>query len=294
MSSKQRGSEAFGDYEETDFRGPALDLLRISQKTDYTERLRCTYGAPYIAVVKDGIGTIGQGCCKQWSCPRCSKIYAAWHQHRMIEGVQLLMETGPMYFWTITCRGKDLDYETADDDYLLWTNRLLSACRYQAKKQHGRWAYVQITERQKRGAAHSHFLHTWIPGDSILTIDGKGVHNYSSRWFTVANVRAGLGPQCRISQIKSSIGAASYVAKYLKKHLSDAVWPSHWRRIRYSENFPDTTEKPDFAIAIVKDADWKRLETHIVKTGQYFHATNQVSYQLANHRIVGILPPEIT
>lgn len=209
----------------------------------------------------------------------------------MVEGAKLLLETGPLYFWTITCRGKDLDLETSDDDYLLWTNRLLSACRYHAKKSGARWAYVQVTERQKRGAAHSHFLHTWVPSDSQYRRNGKGHVDVTSDYFVQANVKAGLGPQCKISQVSSAVGVSSYVAKYLKKHLSDTVWPSNWRRIRYSQDFPDTTEQPDYAIALTSNDAWARLETYAVANRQHFIAADRVAYEIGRRRIVGIEPP---
>jgi len=291
LSSKQKGTDGEGDFTESDFRGHALDLLRISQRKEVTKGARCIYRAPYIAVVKNGVGTIGQGCCKSWYCPRCRHIYAAYHKHRIIEGVELLLRDRNVYFWTITCQGRELNLETADDDYLLWTNRLLATCRGQARYHAQHWAYVQITERQKRGAAHSHFLHTWLPRDAHASADRKGIVNYSSRWFVTANVKAGLGPQCRISQVKNAAGAGSYVAKYLQKHLQDEVWPDHWRRIRYSQDFPDTTEKPDFAIALITNDDWARLENTLVRTNQRLTAIDLVAFELARHRIVGVDAP---
>ena len=292
MSSKQKGVKGVRGYDEGEFRVPLDHLLnRISQRFS-TNSPRCIYNAPYLAVIQNGQAFLLQGCCKSWYCPRCSVIYAAYHKHRMIEGVQELLKFGPVYFWTITCRGKELDLETADDDYLLWTNRLLARCRGQARYHNERWAYVQVTERQERGAAHSHFLHTWVPRDSVFTTDRKGVVNLSSGWFVRANTDAGLGPQCKISQVQSAASAGSYVAKYLQKHLSDAVWPEHWRRIRYSQDFPDTTEPPEFAHVLISRDDWQRLEGFILRTKQRFTAVDERTYQFAHHRIIGVDRPK--
>lgn len=290
MASKQSGTAGTQGFEEGDFRGQALDLLRTSQKMVPAGPRVCSFGAPWMAIVKNGVLTIGQGCCKSWYCPRCSVIYAAYHQHRMIEGTKVLLETGPMYFWTITCIGKELDIETHDDNYMEWTNRLLSACRYQAKSRQSRWAYVQVTERQKRGAAHSHLLHSWVPRDSVFTENRQGFRDITSSWFRARCVSAGLGPQYKLSEVKSGIAAAAYVAKYLKKHLSDEVWPENWRRIRYSQEFPDTTEKPDFATVLLHNTDWEGLEAYMVKNGSTKAADN-VTYEYARHHIIGVEKP---
>jgi len=195
-----------------------------------------------------------------------------------------------MYFWTITCQGKELDLETHDDHYMEWTNRLLSACRYQAKSRGSAWAYVQVTERQKRGAAHSHLLHNWVPRDSVFTTNRKGFTDITSSWFRERCVSAGLGPQYKLSEVKSSVGAAAYIAKYLKKHLSDEVWPENWRRIRYSQEFPDTTEKPDYATILFSDDDWQRLEAQVLKR-QRVTAADNVAYEYARHHIIGVEKP---
>ena len=92
-------------------------------------------------------------CCNHWDCPRCKHVLAAQHKRRMVYGALELGAAHQLYFWTLTCRGRDLDLRTADDEYLMWTNRLLSACRARAKREGAPFEYVQVTERQKRGAA---------------------------------------------------------------------------------------------------------------------------------------------
>lgn len=231
---------------------PLLDLFSTSQK----KALYCAYGAPLIATVNQGEGYIGQGCCNHWDCPRCKFTLAAYHMHRMAEGAEILMASMPLYFWTITCRGKDLDLETADDHYYQWTNRLLSACRYQANKKDGRFTYVQVTERQQRGAAHSHFICSFCPGDAVPDTDDKGRPCLYSRWFVKRNESAGLGFMCSISEVRSAAGAASYIAGYLQKHLSADVWPKSWKRVRYSQDWPDAAYKSEWATALMGPRDW--------------------------------------
>lgn len=275
---------------------PLLDLLSTSQKTPLKRAARCGYGAPFVAVIKDGKGVLTQGCCNHWDCPRCRFTLAAYHKHRMIEGAKILMESGPLYFWTTTCIGKELDLETADDEYLLWTNRLLSTCRARAKKQGVRWEYVQVTERQQRGAAHSHFIHTFLPDDGVPRIKTKRdkagqmvqVEHIASEWFVRSNIRAGLGRECLITAVKSEIGVASYISGYLEKQLSQDVWPKHWKRIRYSRGWPDMAEQPDWARALNGRSDWEQAD----KQGVLFVAEDETLYKLARHHMAMVARPE--
>jgi len=257
-----------------------LDLFSPLQKT----RERCAYGAPLIATIRDGEGYIGQACCNHWDCPRCKWTLAAYHMHRMAEGTEILMADGPMYFWTITCRGRDLDMLTADDNYYEWTNRLLSACRYQADKKDGRWEYVQVTERQQRGAAHSHIITTFCPSDAKPSIDDKGRDVLLSPWFIKRNVSAGLGNQCSISAVRSAAGAASYIAGYLQKHLDADVWPKHWKRIRYSRGWPDAGHIITWGTKLSSPADWKAA----AKQGISYAVTDMVTLKIAMHHGVDL------
>lgn len=266
-------------------KSPRLDLLSSLQKT----REKCGYGAPYVAVIKDGIGRLAQGCCNHWDCPRCRWTLAAYHKHRMIEGAIILLADGPLYFWTTTCIGRELDLKTADDDYYLWTNRLLSTCRARAKKQGQRWEYTQVTERQQRGAAHSHFMHTFLPDDAVprtIVKTGKSGEKITqavmySEWFIRSNTRAGLGRQCVITEVDNAVGVAAYISGYLEKQLSADVWPRKWKRIRYSRGWPDNGIKPDWAAAMTNQKNWNIAD----KQGVVFHTDDLHTYEVAKHHM---------
>lgn len=262
---------------------PPLDLISTSQKSAFS----CIYRAPYVAVISGENATVKQSCCNHWDCPRCRYTLAAQHKRRMIEGSKLLMETQKLYFITITCRGKDLDLATADDDYLLWTNRLLSTMRARAKKQGLHWAYVQVTERQKRGAAHSHIISTFCPDDAVPGQTDKGKDCLISPWFVRANVSAGLGPQCVITEVQSAVAVAAYISGYLNKQVSEDVWPAHWKRIRYSQSWPKIAANHDWAIALQKRSDWDAAD----KQGRTFLAEDETVYGVARHHMGRIAPP---
>ena len=196
---------------------------------------RCENHAPFIAYrAATGKWHLAQGCCNSWTCSRCGQIRAREEYGRMVEGVKELHKGHSLLFFvTITMRGKELDLNTADDDYLKLTNRLFSAWRARAKKQGDVWAYVQVTERQRRGAAHSHIICASYPNDAkeykrgdVLPNGATAKHDcIFSVWFMGKCVAAGLGKMTDCTIIRSPIGAAVYVAKYLFKDAQTVLWP---------------------------------------------------------------------
>lgn len=233
----------------------------------------CTYNAPFFAYPTiQKIWTVTQGNCHHWDCPRCGLGRAKQEYGRMVEGCRKLAEDSDLFFITITCKGKEISHEYAEENYLKWTNRLLDACRLQCKREGCKWSYVQVTERQKRLHPHSHFITTFRPKDQVVTTSTKTsigddgqrriqrVSSIRSEWFAASLERSGLGNQYNITRVQSAEGASRYVAKYLfKPSIFTADWPKRWKRIRYSNGFPKTDEKPSEAIVLIKREDWVEL-----------------------------------
>jgi hypothetical protein len=212
----------------------------------------------------------------------------------MVNGCRVLADNLPLYFITVTCRGKEISHEYAEENYGKWTNRLLDACRIKSKRAGGQWHYVQVTERQKRLHPHSHFITTYAPPiSSILTTrkkvqqaDGKYKFIVSthirSDWFEGQIKKSGLGKQYDISVVESAEGASRYVAKYLfKPSIFTADWPRGWKRIRYSQSFPDAPERETNAIVLLTQEDWYRLAERTVLVT----VSNLDDYQEASNRL---------
>lgn len=260
---------------------------------------RCINGAPFICFPDvTGRWRLIQGCCNSWQCPRCGQIRAREEYGRIVEGAKNLSERGyPLFFVTLTCIGKELDIETADDHYLEWTNRLLSAWRARTKNEGQHWCYVQVTERQKRGAAHSHMITTCYPKDAVEYKKGSTLPNGSiakhdclfSIWFMERNVSAGLGKMTDCTKIESAIGVAVYVSKYLFKDAQETLWPKGWKRVRYSQNWPKLPDKSNpQAFPVVKLSDWYRVKN----LGVSVYADSDVTYEAALARLVtNVCPP---
>ena len=263
----------------------ALDLLSTSQKVS------CIYHAPFIALCTEAGGKIVQACCNHWDCPKCGIVRAKHEYGRIVNGAKLLGKRGVLYFYTFTCRGKDLPLLDAENNYLLWTNRLLSTMRSRCNKEGGVWTYVQVTERQKRGHPHSHLLMAWLPSDAVKKLDAKGKPYLYSKWFHMAHERSGLGTQSKITQAENIEATAKYIAKYLFKEAQFAEMPKHWKRVRYSQNFPKTeTKENEFvteSFPIITRFDWKRVN----ETGLWFVCEDDDIYAIASHRIHRAVKP---
>ena len=165
-----------------------------------------------------------------------------------------------------------MSYGQAEAGYLKWTNKLLTTWRTYATRHNQKWYYVQVTERQKRGHPHSHILTTFSPPNTIMgkkggwKTDAQGhsiwVEKDALRSSYVLNscVNAGLGNQYDISRVQSVEGASRYVAKYLfKPTIFTTTWPKGWKRVRYSQEFPQIPEKETEAFILMTREDWRKL-----------------------------------
>lgn len=275
-----------------------LDPISTSQKK------RCAFGAPYFAYLADkssGSSTtyaISQGCCNHWTCPRCGEIRAKTEYARIVAGASELEKQGhDLWFLTITTKGSGLTVADADAGYLKWTNRLLSAMRADAKRTGQHWTYASVTERQKRGHPHSHFLMTYAPTDlrpakrARYKPHGDGTGHYEpedcllSDWLWKRVKSAGLGKIYDLTKVREIAGASRYVAKYLfKSAMLDTSWPDGWKRVRYAQNWPKLDQKPaSDAFVLLSDRDWKRLgyKASMVIAGDdiaYEYATFKLRY----------------
>jgi len=264
----------------------------------------CANHAPAIYYV-DGAGRarLVEGCCNDWSCPRCGQIRARHEFTRIVSGANDISADHALYFWTFTCRGREMPLKEAETSYLLWTNRLLTAARAKAgrvTKKHPApdfWCYSQVTERQTRMHPHSHVLTTYCPPDAELYKKGKTLPNGRklthdtlwSAWFRGEVQAVGLGSECEISPVISAISAAAYVSKYLFKSSMSTKWPKGWRRVRYSQNWPKLKrDKNPTAIPIIKHTDWLRVADFAPLV--YCDSTYTYERALA-HGVYNVLPP---
>jgi len=269
----------------------SLDLFSTSQTkskiakkkgrpTDKRIYDSCMNNAPLFAYQIEGKkwGVV-QGCCNDWNCPRCGQQRAREEYGRIVAGAREIGKTNKLYMMTITCRGKEMDYETAENEYLLWTNRLLTNLRTESKRSGKAWFYASVTERQKRKHPHSHYLTTYCPGDAVFLAKGEPKDYLSSGnvfpakhdtlqsySLETACIKCGLGEQYDISELQSVEGASRYVAKYLfKETIFSDEWPRGWRRVRYSQNWPKLPNLKGDGMILLTALDWLALAKRAVR-----------------------------
>lgn len=257
----------------------------------------CVYNAPFFAYPTiQKVWTVTQGNCHHWDCPRCGLGRAKQEYGRMVEGCRTLGQTQPLYFITITCRGKEISHEYAEQNYLEWTNRFLDACRARAKRKNCEWHYVQVTERQRRLHPHSHFITTFTPRDIRPGTDEEWLAKKGKRrgkkpstfirsdWIQKQVIRSGLGEQYDISEVRSAEAASRYVAKYLfKSTIFSDSWPKGWKRIRYSQSFPKQEKRETQAIVLLSTMDWVSLSELAVVV----HCPDLDVYQTVTTKMAG-------
>src|ERR1044072_132532 len=96
----------------------------------------CMNNAPYFAYqMQAKKWMVVQGCCNSWNCPRCGQQRAREEYGRIVSVARELDKKHQLYFLTLTCRGREMSLEDAEDGYLLWTNRVLTRLRAQKKRE---------------------------------------------------------------------------------------------------------------------------------------------------------------
>ncbi len=277
-------------------RDVSFELLRdIELELEMSHALqarKCENGAPYILYWRGDVPHLMQGCCNSWTCPRCGQMRARAEYGKMVNGARELTDAGEiLYFLTLTCRGKEMTLGEAERGYLKWTNNVMNNLRNEAKRQGKKLIYAGVTERQKRGHPHSHIVCNVRPRDaqSVKKTRCKADGTYEQRlvlesdWLKKRIVASGLGEQYELTIIRSAIGVAVYLSKYLFKDAIQTLWPRKWKRIRYSQSWPKLPGRDSGdAFPLVKLSDWRRLET----LGRPVHADCEVAYEAALARLV--------
>lgn len=262
------------------------------EQANFFKALDCMNNAPYIFFVDNaGVARLVQGCCNNWTCPRCGHMRALEEYGRMVNGAKVLSEAGEkLFFLTLTCRGKDVTLEEAESGYAGWTNKLLTTLRADAKRAGRSWYYAQVTERQKRGHPHSHLITTYRPNDALAFDAGEMLPSrviakhdclYSAK-LEKNCTSAGLGRMVDLSAIKNPVAVAVYVSKYMFKDAISEVWPKGWKRVRYSQSWPKLErEKPEIAFPLVRFQDWLKMQALDLRVHADCEKTREAAYARA-------------
>lgn len=172
--------------------------------------------------------------CKQWSCDYCAEINKEYWIHQASRGALLITSEGrEIQFVTLTSRS----YASPNSSlYFFQQNwpKLNRRMKYHTNlwgPTHGKeWAYFLVPERHKSGVAHFHLL-------AVTHIAAWAIwkkHAHASGFGFIGDLKENIDP----NQV------ANYVTKYLHKGIGAEQWPTDFRRVRHSQNWPIAQEQP--------------------------------------------------
>jgi len=158
--------------------------------------------------------------CDTWECEECASRKKSQWSARAILGCQELRSRGEIvHFVTLTSHERLKTFAATHAAFPSAWSKLYK----RMKRRTPAMMYLMICEQHKLGGRlHVHFLTN---------------HDDKTRWYK-DNARAcGLGFQAKVELIENDGKAAAYVSKYIGKSLGGERLPSHFRRVRCSQNW---------------------------------------------------------
>lgn len=172
--------------------------------------------------------------CKLWSCDYCAELNKEyWIAQAQRGAIVLTSEGQQLQFVTLTSRG----YATPNKSVYFFKKNWPKMRKRMANRTKEwepftgiKWAYFLVPERHKSGVLHAHLIAaTHISGETV--------------WKKQAH-QSGFGYMIDVQEMVTPLLAATYVSKYLHKGMGAEVWPKGFMRVRHSQNWPITKEKP--------------------------------------------------
>ena len=234
-----------------------------------SQEIACKNNAPHIVVKTPAGWRVYQGCCNSWNCPRCGLIRARKERDDIAMGAQKWIDQGyQLYLMTLTCPGEGYTVEEGEREWYVNSTKFLNAVRNRIKRSGGAWSYACVTERQKRGHPHAHYIVISLPPDASPYKHGEVLPDGRiadgdilwSQFISDQTVRSGLGWVYDVREIDHAGAVISYVTKYLFKSLMVQSFPKGWRRVRYARNWPRRPkQQAGEGFPLLRRSDWKKL-----------------------------------
>ena len=164
--------------------------------------------------------------CKLWNCPYCAQVNKSEHFNRMVSGIQKLVDRDyPLSFVTITMHEKWRGKDGSTKNWRSNRDKLLARLRRKVKKELSLQSeYVYISEYHSDGSLHIHGVFT---GD------------FKSKWWKDCARSCGLGYMAKAERLTTALQAINYCLKYITKEIGKIVPLKSFRRINYSQGFPN-------------------------------------------------------
>lgn len=187
--------------------------------------------------------------CGKWSCPHCAALNKDEWAEIAIYGVNNLSAVLPEpQFVTITSRG----YVTPQRSLAIFKTSWPKLIRRIAYAQEEKPEYLLVPEHHKSGVLHAHILIT---------------ANHSQHWWHDQSWRSGMGYQAKTEPINDPARAGQYIHKELTKQLAGKSWPTNFRRVRKSQNWPipKDHERIGWESGVFKTEGEKNWQVHLLR-----------------------------
>lgn len=186
--------------------------------------------------------------CRVWGCEQCAKAMAYDHKRRIAEGIRAI--GGVWWFITITAhenaKTTHASLKNIQQGFTKLTERL--------RRKHGTTHYIITHELHEDGRVHAHMLYQcdtpfWEYHYAPLRKKQKTPKRLQDH-----TRECGMGYIVDCRQVEDRERAVGYVAKYISKSMSEAIYPKRFKRVRYSVSFPKTAKEQS-------DMVWQALES---------------------------------
>lgn len=179
--------------------------------------------------------------CKLWSCPACAESNRRRWTATIANGVNHYQqdESNSWFFVTLSTHEKLFGF---DQQLYVWRDGWTKLKERMRRAAVGKLRYVLLPElAPETNRLHQHMLVNQGFGAKPRKSPKKG---YSCSWLHDNPRQCGLGYANDIKPIDSPAAAAAYTAGYIGKALTVTDWPTNFRRVRTSTNWPELPDMP--------------------------------------------------
>jgi len=254
-----------------------------------------TANRPYLLgrPLEGGLTILYRPDCQLWSCPHCANVKAKQWAARARIAIRDKIEAD-WHFLTLTVetRSANLDHQIE-----IWSSawdKFSKRLRRAVERKITYMAIPELSPQKKR--LHAHIILDWnCYSEERMRFYSRTKNQdehwkYYSPWLHEHCKASGLGYIYDIQPLLEPALAASYIAKYIGKGLSE-VFPKGFRRVRTSQAFPEI-EAQD----IETQYDWTVLPCSEAGRGILLLAllSGEIIQEVATQNKVTIRHPLIT
>lgn len=179
--------------------------------------------------------------CKLWGCKACAERNRRRWTATIANGINYYQEVEKNAWWFVTLTTHEKLYSFEQQIYV-WRDGWLKLYKRMQREAEGKLRYVLLPElAPETNRLHQHMIVNQSFGAKPRKSQKKG---YSCSWLHDNPRECGLGYANDIKPVDTPALAAWYTAGYIGKALQVTNWPTNFRRVRTSTDWPELPELP--------------------------------------------------